>query len=56
MGRNVTESKPLPVVDYLKIPEKGQPYLEGYKCKKCRDIFLEKEMSVPSALQETKWK
>ena len=40
MGRNVTESRPLPVVDYLKIPEKGEPYLEGYRCKKCGAIFL----------------
>ena len=29
------ESKPLPVVDYLKIPEDSEPYLEGYRCKKC---------------------
>ena len=33
-------SKPLPVVDYLKIPEKGEPYLEGYRCKKCGATYL----------------
>ena len=33
----MTESskKPLPAVDFLKIPESGEPYLEGHKCKCC---------------------
>ena len=31
---------PLPVVDYLKIPENGDPYLEGHKCSSCGSIFL----------------
>jgi hypothetical protein len=28
------------VVEYLKIPEDGEPYLEGYKCGNCSAIFL----------------
>lgn len=32
--------KPLPVVDYLKIPDEGEPYLEGHKCQSCGAIFL----------------
>ena len=32
--------KPLPVVDFLKIPEVGTPYLEGHKCKQCRSVFI----------------
>lgn len=32
--------KPLPVVDYLKIPDGGEPYLEGHKCGNCSAIFL----------------
>ena len=32
--------KPLPAVDYLKIPEKGDPYIEGHKCKNCNAVFL----------------
>lgn len=32
--------KPLPVVDYLKIPDDGDPYLEGHKCGNCSAIFL----------------
>ncbi len=32
--------QPLPVVDYLKIPEEGDPYLEGHKCGECGSIFL----------------
>jgi hypothetical protein len=34
------EKRPLPVVDFLKLPESGEPYLEGHKCKKCGAIFL----------------
>jgi uncharacterized OB-fold protein len=33
-------AKPLPVVDWLKLPEGGEPYLEGHKCGKCSSIFL----------------
>ncbi|MEZ5552602.1 MAG: OB-fold domain-containing protein [Pseudomonadales bacterium] len=33
-------AKPLPVVDYLKIPDSGEPYLEGYKCGACGATFL----------------
>ena len=30
----------LPVVEYLKLPENGDPYLEGHKCGDCNSIFL----------------
>ena len=33
-------ASPLPVVPFLKIPESGDPYLEGHKCKKCSAVFL----------------
>ena len=33
-------SGPLPVVDFLKIPDDGDPYLEGHKCNQCNAIFL----------------
>lgn len=33
-------NKPLPVVDYLKIPDDGDPYLEGHKCGSCGAMFL----------------
>lgn len=32
--------RPLPAVDYLKIPEDADPYLEGYKCSSCGAVFL----------------
>ena len=32
--------KPLPAVDYLKIPDDGEPYLEGHRCQSCGAIFL----------------
>jgi uncharacterized OB-fold protein len=40
MGEEKRSTKPLPVVDFLKIPDDGGPYLEGYKCKSCGAIFL----------------
>ena len=30
----------LPVVEYLKLPEDGDPFLEGHKCGDCNSIFL----------------
>ncbi|TNF80511.1 MAG: Zn-ribbon domain-containing OB-fold protein [Gammaproteobacteria bacterium] len=33
-------AQPLPVVPYLKIPEGGEPYLEGHKCGNCGATFL----------------
>lgn len=32
--------KPRPVVDFLKIPDAGEPYLEGHECAACSAIFL----------------
>lgn len=32
--------RPLPVVRYLKIPEDGEPYLEGSRCAECGAVFL----------------
>ena len=31
---------PLPIVSFLKIPPKGDPYLEGVRCGKCQAVFL----------------
>ncbi len=31
---------PLPAVPYLKIPDGGEPYLEGLRCGACDAIFL----------------
>jgi len=40
MAEATPAAGPLPVVDFLKIPENGDPYLEGYRCKKCSAMFL----------------
>jgi len=31
---------PLPVVDWLKLPEGGEPYLEAHKCQACGAFYL----------------
>ncbi len=36
----MTDTAPLPAVSYLKIPESGDPYLEGHRCAHCGAIFL----------------
>ena len=33
-------ARPLPVVPWLKLPEGGDPYLEGHKCSQCSSLFL----------------
>ncbi len=40
--------KPLPVVPFLRIPEKGDPYLEGQKCKSCNAVILGTRAACPS--------
>ena len=30
----------LPVVSYLKLPEDGDPYIEGHKCSDCGSVFF----------------
>lgn len=33
-------AQPLPVVPYLKLPEGGEPYLEGHRCDACGATYL----------------
>jgi len=40
MSEQAAAQGPLPAVPYLKLPEGGDPYLEGHKCRKCDSIFL----------------
>jgi uncharacterized OB-fold protein len=35
----MNEDRPLPVVDYLKLPADGEPRLEGSKCSACDAVF-----------------
>jgi uncharacterized OB-fold protein len=39
--------RPLPVVDFLKIPEGGEPYLEGHRCAACGETFLTRRVACP---------
>jgi len=40
MAEEAAASGPLPVVPFLKIPDQGDPYLEGQRCRDCGAIFL----------------
>ena len=40
MAETAGARRPLPVVEFLKIPEQGEPYLEGQRCQMCGAIFL----------------
>ena len=40
MAEDSAATGPLPVVDYLKLPDDGDPYLEGQQCGQCGAIFL----------------
>lgn len=40
MSEEKAAKGPLPVVSFLKIPEREEPYLEGHACKACGAIFL----------------
>ena len=40
MAEEAAAEGPLPVVPFLKIPDGGDPYLEGQKCGNCDAIFL----------------
>lgn len=40
-------TKPLPAVDFLKIPDDGDPYLEGYKCGSCGAVLLGDRPACP---------
>ena len=40
MVKETRSRKLLPVLPFLKIPEQGDPYLEGHRCKSCGATFL----------------
>ena len=40
MSEQIASTGPLPVVEFLKLPEDDSPYLEGNKCGECDAIFL----------------
>jgi hypothetical protein len=40
MAEPAAPGRPLPVVPFLKIPESGDPYLEGRRCRECAAVYL----------------
>ena len=48
MSETQAAEKPRSVVSYLKIPDEGSPYLEGFKCSACEAVFLEKTRACQS--------
>ncbi len=39
--------RPLPAVEFLKIPEEGEPYLEGRRCARCGEVYLGGPVACP---------
>jgi uncharacterized OB-fold protein len=48
MAEEAKASGPLPVVPWLKIPEQGDPYLEGQRCRSCGAVFLGERLTCSS--------
>jgi hypothetical protein len=44
-------AKPLPVVPFLKIPDDGAAYLEGFRCSNCQHVFLEHHPACASCFK-----
>jgi uncharacterized OB-fold protein len=44
---NDAQAEPLPVVEFLKIPADGEPYLEGYRCAACSAVVLGPRPACP---------
>ena len=42
-----TSALPKPAVPFLKIPEHGEPYLEGHRCSACKEVFMETRRACP---------
>jgi uncharacterized protein len=40
MSEQRVATGPLPVVPFLRIPDHGDPYLEGSVCERCASVFL----------------
>jgi len=41
----IVSEQPLPIMPFLKVPESGDPYLEGFKCESCGAISLKARMA-----------
>jgi hypothetical protein len=44
---NDAQAQPLPVVEFLKVPADGEPYLEGYRCAACGAVVLGPRPACP---------
>ena len=40
MSEDRAETRPLPVVPFMKVPDDEAPYLEGFACRLCNAVFL----------------
>ena len=51
MAEEAAATGPRPIVSFLKIPDAGDPYLEGQKCGSCGAIFLGERTTCSSCGQ-----
>jgi hypothetical protein len=41
-------AKPLPAASFIKIPDDGEPYLEGFRCSNCDAVHLGNRAACPA--------
>lgn len=44
-------AQPKSAAPYLKIPESGDPYLEGFRCSSCGEVFLSDRRACPKCFE-----
>lgn len=48
MSDTATAVRPKPAVPFLKIPEAGEPYLEGFRCSACKAVQMSHTLACPA--------
>ena len=46
MSNSSDQAEILPVVSFLKIPDVGEPYLEGLRCTECGAVFTKPQKTL----------
>jgi uncharacterized protein len=55
---NIQSASPAvkPIISYLKVPEDGEPYLEGWRCESCGETYIEPRGACSNCLARDRMK